>query len=72
VLTVENVKTRMHSYKNPVPPHSLTYGSAHITIDHPIGRAGKPMRVSIAIQDHARKWHGLTFPMLRWVGNVPE
>lgn len=27
-------------------------GMAHFTVDHPVGKMGKPMRVVIRIQDH--------------------
>jgi hypothetical protein len=56
-----------HSLRDPIMPHSLTEGSAHILIKGAVGGIGKKgtMRVSVSLQDHAGRWHKLVFPRLR-------
>lgn len=51
--------------EHPVLAHSLSYGTAHVTVDHPVGRTGKPMRVVIGVQDHVGRWHRLVFKHVR-------
>jgi hypothetical protein len=48
----------------PIEPYSLTYGSATIIIACPVGSVGKMMRVVVAVQDHAGRWHKIIFPHL--------
>ena len=48
----------------PLDPHSLTYGFAEISIAHPVGSVGRTLRVVVAVQDHAGRWHKLIFPHL--------
>jgi hypothetical protein len=50
-----------------IEPHSLTYASVTITIDHPVGSMGKTMRAVVAMQDHAGRWHKLICPHLRMI-----
>lgn len=69
LLLIEQPKGHSYGTKNPILPNSLTYGDAHITIDHPVGRLGKPMRAVVAFQDHAGRWHKLVFPHLPMIGN---
>jgi hypothetical protein len=61
-LLIKHYKSNAYSFTNPIPAHSLTFASADIFIDHAIGRSGRPMRVTIRVQDHARRWHKLVFP----------
>jgi len=68
MVSVQHPNRNENSSKNPILPNSLTYGDVHITIDHPVGKVGKPMRVVIALQDHARTWHKLAFPHLPTIG----
>jgi hypothetical protein len=65
MLTTEHPSDPMHSSEYPILPHSLSYCHAHITIDHPVGKAGRPMRVVIKLQDHAGRWYRLVFPHVR-------
>jgi hypothetical protein len=61
MFLVEAPEDVTFSSRNPILPHSLQEVGAHITINRPIGRSGKNMRVMIKIQDHARKWYWLIF-----------
>jgi hypothetical protein len=56
---------RTYSRMNPVQPNSLTYGTVNITVDHPVGKIGRSMRVVIAVQDHARQWYWLWYSHLK-------
>ena len=47
-----------------IPHNSLTYGNANIIINRSIGKAGKPIRAVIGLQDHLGGWHKLVFPHL--------
>jgi hypothetical protein len=61
-LLVKHPHHNTYSFTNPIDPHSLTYASGDIIVDHPVGRAGQPMRVTIQVQDHVGRWHKLFFP----------
>jgi hypothetical protein len=63
--------TIMMSPKHPIEPHSLTYASATIIINHPVGRVAKAMRTVVAVQDHAGRWHKIIFPHLQVIGASP-
>jgi hypothetical protein len=65
------VLAKIHDIKRPIEPHSLTYGSAMIIINHPVGRVGKTMRAVVAVQDHAGRWHKIVFPRLPVEGTQP-
>ena len=58
------VLAKIHDIKRPIEPYSLTYGSATIIIACPVGSVGKMMRVVVAVQDHAGRWHKIIFPHL--------
>lgn len=54
-----------YSREHPILANRLSYCHADITIDHAIGKVGRPMRVVIKVQDHAGQWYRLVFPRLR-------
>lgn len=66
-LMTRHPTDNVHSSKFPVMPHALTEASATIVIRGTVGGTGRKraMRVSVSIQDHARRWHKLVFPHLR-------
>jgi len=68
VMIVRHPKADIYSAKYPIEPHSLTYASATIIINRPVGRVGKTMRAVVAVQDHAGRWHKLIFPHLPMIG----
>jgi hypothetical protein len=61
-LLVRHPRGNTYGFTNPIEPHSLTFASGDIIVDHPVGRVGQPMRVTIQVQDHAGRWHKLVFP----------
>jgi hypothetical protein len=65
------VLAKIHNIKRPIEPHSLTYGSATIIINHPVGRVGKTMRAVVAVQDHAGRWHKIIFPHVQMIVPSP-
>jgi hypothetical protein len=71
-VIVRHPTENIYSKEFPIAAHSLTYGSVHIAIDHPVGRIGKDTRVVIGVQDHAGQWHKLVFPRLKMVGLPPK
>lgn len=63
-----NPNSPYYSGEYPIPAQSLSYGSAVIIVDHPVGRKGKPIRIVVSLRDHVGKWHKLVFPHLRSIG----
>jgi hypothetical protein len=72
LISLRHHTQNVHSFEYPVLAHSLTEGSAHITISGAAGPAGKPAKVVVWIQDHAERWYKLSFRMVRFVGPVPQ
>jgi hypothetical protein len=72
LLAVRHHTDNHHSFDFPVFAHQFTYVSAHVLISGAVGRPGKPMRVVVDIQDHARRWYRLTFPIVRFAGPTPN
>jgi hypothetical protein len=64
VLWVQHPERETYG-RYPILAHRLSPGTVNITVDRPVGKPGKRMRVSIKIQDHARRWYRLTFRNLR-------
>jgi len=62
MLITKHPTQNEYSSKYPIAPHSLTYGSATIIVDHPIGRLGRPMRVVVRLRDQRGSWHKLVCP----------
>ena len=67
ILLIESPDPRdnTYSHRNPILAHTLKNVSVHFSIDHAVGRPGKPMHVIIRAQDHARNWYWLTFRNVR-------
>jgi hypothetical protein len=72
LLAVRHPTGNLYSFDYPILAHQLTQGSAHLTIVGAVGRAGDPMKISVRIQDHAERWYKMSFPMVRFVGPVPQ
>jgi hypothetical protein len=64
-ILVQHPRANTYSFRHPIEPHSLTYASADIMVDYPVGRAGRPMRIVLRVQDHAGRWYKLVFPLVR-------
>ncbi len=62
MLNTKHPIENTYSSRFPILAHSLTYGSATIIVDRPIGRLGKPMRVVVRLRDQRGRWHKLVCP----------
>jgi hypothetical protein len=67
-LMFEDPNSHYYGHERPVPAQSLSYGSATIIVDHPVGRKGKPIRLVVSLRDHAGQWHKLVVPFVRSIG----
>ena len=67
LLMTEHPQGDGYGSRNPIMPHGLTDVSATIVINGAVGGVGKKgtMRISISVQDHARRWHKLVFSRVR-------
>lgn len=63
-LLTQHPEEYMYGSENPVLKHSLTHCGVNFMIDHRIGKAGKPLRVVISLQDHIGHWHKVVFEHL--------
>jgi hypothetical protein len=68
LLLFKDPKSNYYGSAHPVPAHTLSYGSATIIVDHALGRKGEPIRLVVALRDHAGRWHKLVFPFVRYLG----
>jgi len=64
-LSFKDPNSNCYGDKYPVLAQTLSYGSAVIIVDRPVGRKGKPIRIVVSLRDHAGRWHKLVFPHLR-------
>lgn len=67
-LNLKDPNSHYYGHEHPVPAQSLSYGSATIIVDHPIGRKGKPIRLVVGVRDHEGRWHKLVVPFVRHIG----
>lgn len=67
LLITEHPSENVYGSRNPIMPHSLVDVSATIIIKGAVGGLGKrgTMRVSVGVQDHARRWHKVVFSHVR-------
>ncbi|MGO9236857.1 MAG: hypothetical protein ACLP4V_23315 [Methylocella sp.] len=63
-LVVRRPNGTIYGSKYPIDPHSLTYGSATVMVDRPVGSIGKAIRAVVSVQDHSGHWHKIIFPHL--------
>ncbi len=68
MLLFKDPNSRYYGSAHPVPAHTLSFGSATIIVDRPVGRKGKPIRIVVALRDHAGRGHKVVFPYLRPIG----
>lgn len=68
LLLLNDPNSKYYGSAHPVPAHTLSFGSATIIVDHAVGRKGEPIRLVVALRDHAGRWHKLVFPFVRYLG----
>jgi hypothetical protein len=66
-LTTQHATDNVYSADFGIQPRKRRACAAHIFVRGAVGGVGrkKPMRVTIGVQDHAGRWHKLTFRGLR-------
>jgi hypothetical protein len=64
-IMVRHPTQEIYGSEYPIAAHSLTYGQAVIVITRAVGTKGKPRRIVVSIQDHARRRYRLVFPHVR-------
>jgi hypothetical protein len=63
-LLTQHPEEYIYSSEAPILKRSLTHCGVNFMINHQIGRAGKPLRVVIELQDHTGRWHKVVFEHL--------
>jgi hypothetical protein len=70
VFLTRHPTQNLYSFENPVLAHKATYASVVFVISGSVGRTGNSLRVKLRIQDHAKRWYSVSFPVVRYFADL--